>query len=76
MGRCHSLQPRRRRRLPRRLQMRCTERASLQSHKARNWGTTPEMMEAVNYYQKRLEEWLGGRDSNPDKQSQSLLSYR
>ena len=20
--------------------------------------------------------WLGGRDSNPDKQSQSLLSYR
>jgi hypothetical protein len=22
------------------------------------------------------EGWLGGRDSNPDKQSQSLLSYR
>jgi hypothetical protein len=22
------------------------------------------------------DEWLGGRDSNPDKQSQSLLSYR
>ena len=21
-------------------------------------------------------KWLGGRDSNPDKQSQSLLSYR
>lgn len=24
----------------------------------------------------RLELWLGDRDSNPDKQSQSLLSYR
>ena len=23
-----------------------------------------------------LQNWLGGRDSNPDKQSQSLLSYR
>ena len=22
------------------------------------------------------KQWLGGRDSNPDKQSQSLLSYR
>ncbi len=25
---------------------------------------------------KASEVWLGGRDSNPDKQSQSLLSYR
>ena len=25
---------------------------------------------------KASEEWLGRRDSNPNKQSQSLLSYR
>jgi hypothetical protein len=30
----------------------------------------------VNYLKKEFEVWLGGRDSNPDKQSQSLLSYR
>ncbi|MEN3334131.1 MAG: hypothetical protein V7641_3496 [Blastocatellia bacterium] len=29
-------------------------------------------MKTLNY----CEDWLGGRDSNPDKQSQSLLSYR
>ena len=29
-------------------------------------------MKTLNY----CENWLGGRDSNPDKQSQSLLSYR
>jgi hypothetical protein len=29
-------------------------------------------MKALNY----CENWLGGRDSNPDKQIQSLLSYR
>ncbi len=34
------------------------------------------MIEALNYSWKRFKEWLGGRDSNPDKQSQSLLSYR
>jgi hypothetical protein len=34
------------------------------------------MVELVNYLKKGFEEWLGGRDSNPDKQSQSLLSYR
>ncbi len=34
------------------------------------------MIEAVNCLQQRFELWLGGRDSNPDKQSQSLLSYR
>ena len=34
------------------------------------------MIGTVNYFRKRVEEWLGGRDSNPDKQSQSLLSYR
>jgi hypothetical protein len=34
------------------------------------------VIQVVNYFQERFEEWLGGRDSNPDKQSQSLLSYR
>ena len=34
------------------------------------------MIETVNRVNGRLEGWLGGRDSNPDKQSQSLLSYR
>jgi hypothetical protein len=29
-------------------------------------------MNTLNY----CENWLGGRDSNPDKQIQSLLSYR
>ena len=29
-------------------------------------------MKTLNY----CENWLGGRDSNPDKQIQSLLSYR
>ena len=29
-------------------------------------------MESLNY----CENWLGGRDSNPDKQIQSLRSYR
>jgi hypothetical protein len=29
-------------------------------------------MRTLNY----CENWLGGRDSNPDKQIQSLLSYR
>ena len=24
----------------------------------------------------KIKKWLGDRDSNPDKQSQSLLSYR
>lgn len=28
-------------------------------------------MKALNYY----ENWLGGRESNPDKQIQRLLSY-
>jgi hypothetical protein len=34
------------------------------------------MTETVIYFKRGFEEWLGGRDSNPDKQSQSLLSYR
>jgi hypothetical protein len=28
---------------------------------------------SVNYFEKGFEEWLGVRDSNLDKQSQSLL---
>ena len=34
------------------------------------------MIETLNCTHGRFEYWLGGRDSNPDKQSQSLLSYR
>ncbi len=34
------------------------------------------MIETVSCIHGRFEVWLGGRDSNPDKQSQSLLSYR
>ena len=34
------------------------------------------MTDTVNGVNGRFEVWLGGRDSNPDKQSQSLLSYR
>ena len=34
------------------------------------------MIKTVKSTNGRCEEWLGGRDSNPDKQSQSLLSYR
>ena len=35
----------------------------------------PETGPTSHELAKRVE-WLGGRDSNPDKQSQSLLSYR
>jgi hypothetical protein len=37
------------------------------------WGGEAALDEARP---KASEVWLGGRDSNPDKQSQSLLSYR
>jgi hypothetical protein len=37
------------------------------------WGGDAALDEARP---KASEVWLGGRDSNPDKQSQSLLSYR
>ena len=33
-------------------------------------------IEANELKELELQNWLGGRDSNPDKQSQSLLSYR
>jgi hypothetical protein len=34
------------------------------------------MIAVATSSQERLDNWLGGRDSNPDKQIQSLLSYR
>ena len=46
------------------------------SHKSgRQRGIPQKMIRTVNYFRKEFEEWLGGRDSNPDKQSQSLTPH-
>ena len=43
----------------------------------RREATLGQRKDPLGYRSFRINNlWLGGRDSNPDKQSQSLLSYR
>ena len=40
------------------------------------WRAKVPHLTRVGWRGERMGGWLGDRDSNPDKQSQSLLSYR